>query len=380
MGYYAPVGNLLPAAGRDWRCIGVKITKVEHWTENMDLVRPYRIAGRTINDVENHFVRLKAGSGLYGYGAASPGGSVTGEELSDCAAALDEYLEPCLLGGDLRGLPALLRRLQKALPTTPAALAAADMALHDLAAKSLGMPLVELLGRCHQSLPTSITIGIKSLEEAKADCGEYLAQGFKILKVKIGDCLEEDIELLRGLRDFAGPDIGIRVDANQGYTAEEMLRFHSQTQALNLELIEQPLEKYQVDEMRGLPEDIRRKCAADESLRGPAQALECACPPHPFGIYNIKLMKCGGVDTARQIAGIAELAGIDLMWGCNDESCVSIAAALHVALASPTTRYLDLDGSLDLGRDLFQGGFVIENGELSTNGLPGLGVTPLELD
>jgi L-alanine-DL-glutamate epimerase-like enolase superfamily enzyme len=63
------------------------------------------------------------------------------------------------------------------------------------------------------------------------------------------------------------------------------------------------------------------------------------------------------------------------MWGCNDESIVAIAAALHAALASPATRYLDLDGSLDLARDLVQGGFVLEGGELSVTDKPGLGVT-----
>jgi L-alanine-DL-glutamate epimerase-like enolase superfamily enzyme len=68
-------------------------------------------------------------------------------------------------------------------------------------------------------------------------------------------------------------------------------------------------------------------------------------------------MKCGGITPAREIAAIGGQAGIDLMWGCNDESIVSIAAALHVALSCPNTKYLDLDGSLDLARDFVSGGF-----------------------
>ena len=85
-------------------------------------------------------------------------------------------------------------------------------------------------------------------------------------------------------------------------------------------------------------------------------------------------MKCGGVHAAGRIADIADLAGIELMWGCMDESVVSISAALHVALASPATRYLDLDGSLDLARDVAGGGFVLEDGFMRTTDLPGLGV------
>jgi len=86
-------------------------------------------------------------------------------------------------------------------------------------------------------------------------------------------------------------------------------------------------------------------------------------------------MKCGGIAPGLEIASMAQYAGIDLMWGCMDESIVSIAAALHAALASPATRYLDLDGSIDLARDLVKGGFVLENGWLCTTDRPGLGVT-----
>ena len=63
-------------------------------------------------------------------------------------------------------------------------------------------------------------------------------------------------------------------------------------------------------------------------------------------------MKCGGITSGRKIANIALLNGIDLMWGCNDESIISISAALNAALSFPNTKYLDLDGSLDLAKDL----------------------------
>ena len=65
------------------------------------------------------------------------------------------------------------------------------------------------------------------------------------------------------------------------------------------------------------------------------------------------------------------------MWGCMDESIISISAALHAALASPATRYLDLDGSLDLARDVVDGGFVLEDGYMRTTDAPGLGLSPI---
>ena len=63
-----------------------------------------------------------------------------------------------------------------------------------------------------------------------------------------------------------------------------------------------------------------------------------------------------------------------LFWGCNDESIVSITAALHIAFASANTKYLDLDGSLDLAEDIVTGGFILKDGLMSISDKPGLGV------
>ena len=123
--------------------------------------------------------------------------------------------------------------------------------------------------------------------------------------------------------------------------------------------------------------ELRDRVAADESLLDEHDALALAGEPRACGIFNIKLMKCGGIRPALRIAALAETAGIELMWGCMDESVVGIAAALHAALASPATRYLDLDGHLDLAHDIAAGGVVLKDGHLSTNGLPGLGLRRL---
>ena len=93
-----------------------------------------------------------------------------------------------------------------------------------------------------------------------------------------------------------------------------------------------------------------------------------------YGIVNVKLMKCGGIAEALRMAQIAERAGLSLMWGCMDESVLGIAAALHAAYACPATRYLDLDGSLDLAEDPFIGGFLLDGDRMQILKRPGLGV------
>ncbi len=350
----------------------MKIDRIKFWKEDLELTRPYTIAYDTIDSVENLFVILETETGITGIGAGSPAPGVTGETMAKSMDALSA-IEDILKDRDIRKAPALLRILQRTMKGAPAAMAAADIALHDLLGKSIGLPLADILGRAHDALPTSITIGIMPLEETLEEAGEYIDRGFSILKIKTGLDPDEDIERILKVRERFGKDIRIRVDANQGYSVEAFTRVFEQTREC-VEFSEQPLKEGQIADMQGLSLPMREMSAADESLHTPKDVPGLLQEPRPFGIFNIKLMKCGGIGPGLDIARMADVSGIDLMWGCMDESVVSIAGALHAALASPATRYLDLDGSLDLARDVATGGFILENGWLRTNAQPGLGV------
>ncbi|MEL6594239.1 MAG: enolase C-terminal domain-like protein, partial [Bacteroidota bacterium] len=113
--------------------------------------------------------------------------------------------------------------------------------------------------------------------------------------------------------------------------------FHERSQQLDIELIEQPLPVSALAEMQELPPAVKARIAADESLVNAEDAFQLTIPPHSCGIFNIKLMKCGGIYQAQRIAEMARQAGFDLMWGCNDESIISIAAGLHIAFSCPHT-------------------------------------------
>lgn len=352
----------------------MKIRSVKFWKEDLQLTRPYTIAYKTVSAVDNVFVLLEAENGLYGIGAGSPAAFVTGESMEDSLAALGAHLEDLAGGKDLRQFRSILRESVARMPDCPAARAALDIALHDLFARYLGIPLVDFFGRVHTAIPTSITIGINDLETTLAQADEYVDNGFKVIKLKTGNAVEKDIEIFRKLRERVGAEVKIRVDANQGYSQSDLVHFLKGTREEQVEFVEQPLPKGAYAELRELPWEVRALCAADEDLQIPRDAVTLAADPLAYGIYNIKLMKCGGVDAGKKIADVAHDRGIDLMWGCMDESIVSITAALHIALASSATRYLDLDGSLDLARDLVSGGFVLQDGCLLPVDKPGLGV------
>jgi L-alanine-DL-glutamate epimerase-like enolase superfamily enzyme len=141
----------------------------------------------------------------------------------------------------------------------------------------------------------------------------------------------------------------VRVDArNQGYTLDDLKKFISHTEASTMELIEQPVKTGQESVLQSMDAADRKKLVADESLIDAETAWQFSLLPQSFGVYNIKLMKSGGIKGGREIATIAKNAGIDLFWGCNDESIVSITAALHAAYSCSNTKYLDLDGQFSI--------------------------------
>ena len=352
----------------------MKIKSLKVWSTDLGNTKPYTIAFKTIDEVLNAFIEITLDNGVTGIGAANPSEYVTGENLDQTLAALQEKNLEFLIGRDIREFHQLNFEAYQKFIKTPAARAAIDIALHDAFTKFLGIPLVQFLGQKIKSLPTSNTIGIKNVEETLKEAQEYGERGFKILKVKLGKDLAEDLERIVKLREKFGKKFVIRIDANQGYTSEQTIEFYKKTKHLDIELIEQPLPAKAIAETKKLPDEIRMIIAADESLLTAKDALELVKPPRASGIFNIKLMKCGGISQALKIADIGLQEGVDLFWGCNDESIVSITAALHIAFACSNTKYIDLDGSLDLARDVVKGGFILKDGIMSCSSKPGLGV------
>ncbi len=355
----------------------MKITALTAYRKNLALTKPYTIARHTVTDVENIFMEIHLENGIIGIGSASPAEEVVGETCAqtfqNCASAFFQKL----VGRDIRHFQQLIEEVRTEFPNLPGTQAAFDIAAHDAFGQYLGIPVVEFYGQKIKSLPTSVTIGIMSVEETLHEAEQFKGLGFKILKVKTGINLAEDVERILKLRERFNQHFKIRVDANQGYSLTDLQLFLKATRSADIELIEQPLLVGKESELLVLDAATRKTLAADESLKTAAYALKLAQTPQPFGIFNIKLMKCGGIAGALEIANIARNADIELFWGCNDESIVSITAALHVAFACKNTRYIDLDGSFDLAEDIVSGGFVLRDGCLELTGKSGLGVLKL---
>lgn len=352
----------------------MKIKSVNAWLQKLPLTKPYTIAYKTIADTEIVFLELELENGLTGIGASNPFADVVGETPANTLSNLQSDFINELIGKDIRSFNQLIDEAADHFPKLPGTQAAIDIALHDLFGQYMKIPVVNFYGKKISSLPTSITIGIKETSQMLEEAKGYHKLGFRILKIKTGIDVDQDIERVSKLSETFKKSFIIRVDANQGYSLNDLKKFIERTRKFAIELIEQPMKVGDEEQLIKLDSDDRKTIVADESLLDAASAMKLSYPPQPYGIFNIKLMKAGGIKAAKEIAVIAKNAGINLFWGCNDESIVSITAGIHAAFSCSNTRYLDLDGSFDLSKDIVEGGFILKDGFLSLNGKPGLGL------
>jgi len=352
----------------------MKIKSVKAYRKLLALKKPYTIARDTFYDAEIVFFEVELQNGIRGMGAANTDVEVVGESADDTLANLRSDTVMQLAGKDIRSFLAHIQNYRQVFSKYPGTQAAIDIALHDAFCQWIGISVLDFYGRRHEKMLTSVTIGIKDVPETLEEAQEYYESGFRALKVKTGREAEVDAERIIKLRERYGNHFVIRVDANTGYDLNQLRTFISLTEGQEVELIEQPFYPGMESDLLQLPMNTRAILAADESLKNARSAFTLA-QQKAFGIFNIKMMKCGGIISAFEIATIAAQADISLFWGCNDESMVSITAALHAAFACPHTKYIDLDGSLDLAEDVATNGFTIEDGYMMPNNLPGLGLT-----
>jgi len=320
-------------------------------------------------------VEIRTDAGIVGWGEC-----LARTSSPAYAAVVETLLKPVLVGRNPFDAAALWRAMRGRLTGRAGgmlveSIAGIDIALWDIMGKAAGLPVHRLLGGVGRREILAYASSINWADDARAEgeTRDCLARGFGAIKVKIGLDLDEDLERLARLRELVGGRARLTIDANQGFRPADLPRLFRALDELDIDFLEQPLPPALDDECLRLAARDRARLALDESLLSIADARAHAAAGRA-GIYNIKLMKCGGPSPALEIARVAHDHGVALMWGCSDESRIGIAAALHVALAAPATRFLDLDGHLDLARDRGRGGFEIVDGLMYPSGAPGLGV------
>ena len=245
----------------------MRIDQIKVIRKNLTLQKPYAIAGRIIDDVENICLTIHLENGIIGYGAANPAPEVVGESPIEAEEVLNKWVLPRLKGRDIREFLGLIREFQQLIPNNPGALAALDIALHDAYGQWAKIPVVDIYGKHFDELPTSVTIGIMNVEDTLKEAVHFFNDKFTVFKVKTGEDPESDVLRIKTLREHFGNEVTLRVDANQGYSAADLAYFLNESAHQNIELIEQPFKVGLESELLVYPETIRCTFCADESLK-----------------------------------------------------------------------------------------------------------------
>ncbi|MDX1470352.1 MAG: dipeptide epimerase [Flavobacteriaceae bacterium] len=349
----------------------MRITRVSFERLDLKLSEPYTIAYETISQASNFILKIETESNLIGLGCAAPDKEVTGESPDDVDIKIRDVVVPFLKGKDAFRYVFLIEELKVLLPSHPSVLAMVDMALLDIASKKMEVPLYKFLGGFKTEIATSITIGILPLDETLEKAKKYFSEGFRIIKLKGGKSVEEDIEKILKIKELF-PDVILRFDGNQGYNEEQALRFVNGVKSAEIEIFEQPVATDREGLMGKISNLIHLPVMADESVKTLTDAFRLA-QNNLIDMVNIKIMKVGGIMQGLHINSVAKSANLEVMVGCLDECGLGIAAGLHFALSRPNIEYADLDGHLDFIDAPFADIFTLKNGVLHPSDKPGLG-------
>ncbi len=323
---------------------------------------PFVISRGGTSEFRVVWIRLTDVDGLEGWGEASPS-RFYGETVDTVLAAVQLYA-PILERADSWSIDAIERELEKTLRWNASARNAISAALHDLAAKRLGIPLYRLFGLAGMGTPrSSFTIGIApddvTLRARVRDAIDY-----PILKIKLGTARDADI--VRIVREEA-PRAILRVDANAAWSVKGALAMLEPLSRYGVDMLEQPLAPHDIAGMRFVRERAPMDVIADESC------IVSTDIPKLVGAVdgiNIKLAKCGSLREARRMIAVARAHGLRVMCGCMIETSLGIAAAAHL---SHELDDADLDGATLLADDPFIGP-SIPGGRVTLSEAPGLGV------
>jgi L-alanine-DL-glutamate epimerase-like enolase superfamily enzyme len=338
--------------------------QITHELLTLHTRHPFVIARGGSSEYHTLLVRVRADDGAEGWGEAAPN-RFYGETAESAAGALAR-IAPALADLDPWHLEEAERRMNLALRFNGSVKSAVSAALHDLAAKRLGIPVFRMLGLDPARAPlSSYTIAIPA-DDAELRARVAEAADYPVLKIKLGS--SRDLEIMRTVRE-AAPAKTLRVDANAAWTPKHAVRMaHALADEFGVEFLEQPVPAADVEGLRFVRERAPLPVIADESC---VTSADVARLVGAVDGVNLKLSKCGGLREAVKIVHAARAHGMLVMAGCMIESTLGIAAAAHLA---PLLDYADLDGAALLADDPFAGP-SIAGGRIALGDAPGLGVT-----
>ena len=317
-----------------------KVSKIDIYSVNIPLKTSFKHASKERGASESIFVRIEMHNGEVGFGESLPRPYVTGETQASVTEKLKQVLPESLLGKSFRSFAEAVDFCASFKALSGAARCAFELALLDSTAKTFGCSVSEALGRIKaKKLKYSAGIGSDSIFKSKMAALKMRLCGIRDVKLKVGD--EDDIDRLKAVRQCLGKNADIRLDANCAWSAEKAIEKLTIMRDFNFSVIEQPVNKNDVDSLKKVSRAIPEPVMADESLCDMEDAKRLA-EQKACDMFNIRISKCGGLLTAVKIAEFAAKSGIPYQLGCQiGESGILSAAGRHFASCVNNLKYLE---------------------------------------
>jgi muconate cycloisomerase len=320
-------------------------------------------------------VRIESADGTIGWGEAASAPTMTGDTLGSLLAAVRDHLGPLLIGQDAWMRPALCRNLKRALFGNTGAHSAIEVALLDLAGRSCGLPIVDLIGG-----PTRGTVapmwllGNPTPEQDIAEAHAKRAQGFGFFKLKIGTkAVDREIASTLALRKGLGATTPLCADANCGLTLADACRYVEGVREAGLLFIEQPLAHADLNALARLTRISSIPIGADEGIHSLAD-IDAHERCGARGV-SLKLIKLGGMSAAVEAAQLCQRLGLSINIAAKiAESSIASAAAIHLACAAPAVDWGVSLTHFYLAEDIARNPLAIGDGAVALPAGPGLGI------
>ena len=356
----------------------MKITRAVVTLTKIPVIRAHKMAIGTTLHQENVILRLGTDDGLEGLGEAPHmvGISLKGESPYTVREMLRRRLLPAVFGRSPLDIEAIQQAMDAAVPWNLRAKSAINLAAYDLAGKALGVPVYALMGgKVRDAVPLSWSIPITDYDAGVREAEQMVERGWNIIKVKVGRLTpDDDVEMVRHIREAVGQAVRIRVDANQAYCLKSAVRVARRLERHEVEFFEQPVAWWDLDGMAEVSRATEVPIMADESVTTTIDAMEIA-RRRAAQILSIYVSSPGGILNSKKVATVGAAAGLTAYVGGALESAIGAAAGLHFAASTPSVTYgCELGGQFLLQDDIAETPLTFKDGALQVPTGPGLGI------
>ncbi len=357
-----------------------RIVSVETMLIDLPTIRPHKLSMTTMSGQTLMLVAIRCSDGIGGVGEGTTiGGLAYGAESPEgMKLAVDIYFAPLLVGEAADNVNALMARLDGAIVANRFAKCAIETALLDAMGKRLGLSIAALLGgRLRDRLPVAWTLASGDTAKDIAEAEDMLARRrHNVFKLKIGrNAIKDDVAHVGAIKRALGGRASVRVDVNQAWSEGAAAGAIAMLEDVGVDLVEQPVAAHARDALARLAVGARVALMADEALHGPESAFDFARAA-AGDVFALKVMQSGGLRAARQVAAIADAAGVGLYGGTMLEGGIGTAAGAQLFATLPRLEWgTELFGPLLLTEEILAEPLDYSEFSLKVPTGPGLGVS-----